>query len=186
MVELYFHSPICLYGVVLNSLSPWLILPLPFYSITGNSKCNGKSYTYHGALCKCIQAYMALADLWLITLQLSVSGNMSESIGKPTVMHLLVCATSVLIGALYAYMWLLVQALYLDLCIRVVKNGPLYLHALSSLLDRGVELTSHLQLVPRSRKCGSIHPLPHTSSWCNAWLVKHRGNFIFTLKHLKY
>jgi hypothetical protein len=30
-----------------------------------------------------------------------------------------------------------------------------------------VKLTTHLQLVPRSRKCGSIHPLPHTSSWCN-------------------
>jgi hypothetical protein len=30
------------------------------------------------------------------------------------------------------------------------------------------ELTTHLQLVPRSRKCGSIHPLPHTSSWRNA------------------
>jgi hypothetical protein len=25
---------------------------------------------------------------------------------------------------------------------------------------RGVKLTTHLQLVPRSRKCGSIHPLP--------------------------
>jgi hypothetical protein len=25
-----------------------------------------------------------------------------------------------------------------------------------------------LQLVPRSRKCGSIHPLPHTPSWCSA------------------
>jgi hypothetical protein len=25
-----------------------------------------------------------------------------------------------------------------------------------------------LQLVPWSRKCGSIHPLPHTSSWRNA------------------
>jgi hypothetical protein len=25
-----------------------------------------------------------------------------------------------------------------------------------------VKLTGHLQLVPRSRKCGSIHPLPHT------------------------
>jgi hypothetical protein len=30
---------------------------------------------------------------------------------------------------------------------------------------RGVKLTTHLQLVPRSRKCGSIHPLPHTPSW---------------------
>jgi hypothetical protein len=25
-----------------------------------------------------------------------------------------------------------------------------------------VKLTTHLQLVPRSRKCGSIYPLPHT------------------------
>jgi hypothetical protein len=30
---------------------------------------------------------------------------------------------------------------------------------------RDVKLTTHLQLVPRSRKCGSIHPLPHTPSW---------------------
>jgi hypothetical protein len=36
------------------------------------------------------------------------------------------------------------------------------------LSGRGVKLTTHLQLVPRSRKCGSIHPLPHTSSWRNA------------------
>jgi hypothetical protein len=33
---------------------------------------------------------------------------------------------------------------------------------------RGVKLTTHLQLVPRSRKCDSIHPLPHTSSWRSA------------------
>jgi hypothetical protein len=33
---------------------------------------------------------------------------------------------------------------------------------------RGVKLTTHLQLVPRSRKCGSIHPLPHTPSWRSA------------------
>jgi hypothetical protein len=32
----------------------------------------------------------------------------------------------------------------------------------------------------RSRKHGSIHPLPHTSSWRSA-LVKHRNNFNFTL-----
>jgi hypothetical protein len=29
-------------------------------------------------------------------------------------------------------------------------------------------LTIHLQLVLRSKKCGSLHPLPHTSSWHNA------------------
>jgi hypothetical protein len=28
----------------------------------------------------------------------------------------------------------------------------------------GVKLTNHFQLVPRSRKRGPIHPLPHTSS----------------------
>jgi hypothetical protein len=33
---------------------------------------------------------------------------------------------------------------------------------------RGVKLTTHLQLVPRSRKCGSMHPLPHTPSWRSA------------------
>jgi hypothetical protein len=37
---------------------------------------------------------------------------------------------------------------------------------LSSEVKRrgGVKLTTHLQLMPRSRKYGSIHPLPHTSS----------------------
>jgi hypothetical protein len=34
---------------------------------------------------------------------------------------------------------------------------------------QGVKLTTHLQLVSRSRKRGSIHPLPHS-----ALLVKHR------------
>jgi hypothetical protein len=33
---------------------------------------------------------------------------------------------------------------------------------------RGVKLTTHLQLVLRSRKCGSIHPLPYTPSWRGA------------------
>jgi hypothetical protein len=32
----------------------------------------------------------------------------------------------------------------------------------------GLKLTTHLQLVPRSRKCGSIHPLPHMPSWHSA------------------
>jgi hypothetical protein len=39
--------------------------------------------------------------------------------------------------------------------------------------------TIHLQLVPRSRIRGSIHPLPPTSSWHNGQLIKHRDNFIF-------
>jgi hypothetical protein len=33
---------------------------------------------------------------------------------------------------------------------------------------RSVKLTTHLQLVPGSTKCGSIHPVPHTPSWRNA------------------
>jgi hypothetical protein len=33
---------------------------------------------------------------------------------------------------------------------------------------RGVKLTTHLQLVPRSRKCGPIQPFPHTPSWHTA------------------
>jgi hypothetical protein len=32
----------------------------------------------------------------------------------------------------------------------------------------GVKLTTHLQLVPRSRKCGSIHQLLHMPSWRSA------------------
>jgi hypothetical protein len=43
----------------------------------------------------------------------------------------------------------------------------------------GVKLTTHLELVPRSRKRGSIHPLPHTSSRRSASLVKHKDNFTF-------
>jgi hypothetical protein len=45
---------------------------------------------------------------------------------------------------------------------------------------RCLKLTTHLQLVPMLRKRGSVHPLPHTSSWCSAWLVKHRDNFTFS------
>jgi hypothetical protein len=31
-----------------------------------------------------------------------------------------------------------------------------------------VKLTTHRQLVPRSRKCGSVDPLPHMPSWHSA------------------
>jgi hypothetical protein len=41
------------------------------------------------------------------------------------------------------------------------------------------QLTTHLQLVPRSRKRGPIHSLPHTPSLHIAYLVKHRHSFIF-------
>jgi hypothetical protein len=33
---------------------------------------------------------------------------------------------------------------------------------------RGVKLTTHLQLVPRSRKYGSVHPLPYAPPWHSA------------------
>jgi hypothetical protein len=36
---------------------------------------------------------------------------------------------------------------------------------------------AHLQLMPRSRKYGSIHPLPHTSSWRSDYFLKHRDDF---------
>jgi hypothetical protein len=45
----------------------------------------------------------------------------------------------------------------------------------------GVELTAHLQLLPKSRKYGSIYPLPHTPSWRSVLLVKHGDNFTFYL-----
>jgi hypothetical protein len=51
---------------------------------------------------------------------------------------------------------------------------------LPGLGGRGVKVSTHLQLVPRSRMRGSTHQLHHTSSWCNAELVKQRENFIFT------
>jgi hypothetical protein len=46
---------------------------------------------------------------------------------------------------------------------------------------RFVKLTIHFQTEPRARKCGSIHPFPHTPSWLSALLIKHRDNFTFTL-----
>jgi hypothetical protein len=43
---------------------------------------------------------------------------------------------------------------------------------------RHTKLTTHLQLLPRTRKRGSIPPLHHTSSWRSVFLDKHRDNFI--------
>jgi hypothetical protein len=40
------------------------------------------------------------------------------------------------------------------------------------------------EAVPRSRKLGSIHPLPHTPSRRSAELVKHRGNFTYSFAAL--
>jgi hypothetical protein len=41
--------------------------------------------------------------------------------------------------------------------------------------------TDHSQLVPRSRKRGSIHPLPYTPSRHSAYLVKYGNIFTFFL-----
>jgi hypothetical protein len=39
---------------------------------------------------------------------------------------------------------------------------------LPGTLSPEVKLTTHLQIEPRTRKGGSIHPLLHMSSWCSA------------------
>jgi hypothetical protein len=44
-----------------------------------------------------------------------------------------------------------------------------------------MKLTTHLQIVPTSRKRGSIHPLRHTPSWHSSNLVIHREKFTFFL-----
>jgi hypothetical protein len=41
---------------------------------------------------------------------------------------------------------------------------------------KGIKLTTHLELISRSRIRGSIHPLRNTPSWRNALLVRHRDN----------
>jgi hypothetical protein len=42
-----------------------------------------------------------------------------------------------------------------------------------------MKLATPFQLMLKSRKRGSTDPLPHTSSWHTAYLVKHRDNFIY-------
>jgi hypothetical protein len=42
---------------------------------------------------------------------------------------------------------------------------------------KGVKLTTYLQLVARSSTWRFIQPFPHTLSWRNALLVKHRHKF---------
>jgi hypothetical protein len=48
-----------------------------------------------------------------------------------------------------------------------------------------VKLTTHLHLVPGSKKRGAIPPLPNTPSWRGAQL-KHRDNFTFTSECFDY
>jgi len=70
----------------------------------------------------------------------------------------------------------------------MTKQGSKWFHSLTNSLlsngyrgqsGRGVELTTHLHLVQRSRTRGAIPPLPLYVfiAW---WLVKHKGNFAFT------
>jgi hypothetical protein len=52
--------------------------------------------------------------------------------------------------------------------------------ALSSGVKRpGREAKHSPPTCARSRKCGTIHTLPHTPSWRSAKLVKHRDSFTF-------
>jgi hypothetical protein len=51
--------------------------------------------------------------------------------------------------------------------------------------SQGVKLTTHLQLVSRSRKCGSTYPLPHKFSWRSVLLVNHGDNFTFYLTQFR-
>jgi hypothetical protein len=46
---------------------------------------------------------------------------------------------------------------------------------------RGVKLTAHLHLVPRSRVRGAIHALPQYAFLAWWSVIKHRDNFTFTL-----
>jgi hypothetical protein len=50
--------------------------------------------------------------------------------------------------------------------------------------SQGVKLTTHLQLVPRSRKCESIHPLTHTPSWRGQLDLLRYCNIIKSLRYL--
>jgi hypothetical protein len=44
-----------------------------------------------------------------------------------------------------------------------------------------MKLTTHIQVVPKLRNCGCIHPLHHTPSWHTAQLVNHRDNNFFII-----
>jgi hypothetical protein len=62
--------------------------------------------------------------------------------------------------------------------LRIVQTGS-GIHTISYPMGIGGVFsgTSDVQLVPRSRNCGSIHSFPHMPSWCSAYFVKHRNKF---------
>jgi hypothetical protein len=49
-----------------------------------------------------------------------------------------------------------------------------------------VKLTTHLQLVPKSRKCGSLHPLhwAHSAATCSRWFLV-RGFFYLKMEAIR-
>jgi hypothetical protein len=47
-------------------------------------------------------------------------------------------------------------------------------------------MTTQLQLVPTSRKRGSLHLLPHTPTWSSVELVKYMDNFTLLVYFFLY
>jgi hypothetical protein len=85
----------------------------------------------------------------------------------------LVLATLRILGyKLTSYAWFICNLLLLSLYIsmwyfsNVFKYFPFLCTSMISIVY--VILPTNRQLVPRSRKCGSLHPLPHTPSWRSA------------------
>jgi hypothetical protein len=81
-----------------------------------------------------------------------------------------------------AEFWLL-PGFLLGLLFNCEEGGDALKHqAISKLHDvttQKLYSSVHLQLVPRPRIGGPIHPLPHMTSWQSAQLVKHRDSFTF-------
>jgi hypothetical protein len=50
---------------------------------------------------------------------------------------------------------------------RILAPPSLLANGFRGQSDWDVELTTHLQLVPRSRKRGSMNALPHMPLWCS-------------------
>jgi hypothetical protein len=57
---------------------------------------------------------------------------------------------------------------------------------MSASSGRGVKLTTHLHLAPRSKNAWSYTSNPQYASWHGAQLKKHGDNFTFTLLYRSY
>jgi hypothetical protein len=62
-----------------------------------------------------------------------------------------------------------------------VQNGSGAHPASYPMGTRGVKLTTHLHLVPRSRMCGAIPPLPQYAFMASC-LVKHRDFTVYRIR----